>query len=206
MTTPAPVKPIEIQSESMLARAMSDVRGAWAMAPRGIRMATVGAAIVALSSPVSGDVPVASGLTIALMTTAALVDWHQRRLPDAIVQAAATVFVLACLAANTAGTSSSPAGIALGLAVFGGPLLILHLASPRSMGFGDVKSAAVLGMAIGAVDWGLAAWALAAAAASTAVVGIASRRSTLPLGPGLVAGALSAVLAAAVFDLDGIGF
>lgn len=206
MTAPARATPIEIRNESMLARAMTDVREAWAVAPWGIRSVTIGAVIVALSSTVSADVPAASGLAIALMTPAALVDWHQRRLPDAIVLTAATIFALACLAANASGTTLSQAGIALGLAVFAGPLLILHLAAPNSMGFGDVKAAAVLGMAIGAVDWGLTAWALTAAAASTAVVGIVRRRSTLPLGPGLVAGALSAVLAPALFGLDGFGF
>ncbi len=206
MTAPARVTPTRVRSAATVTRAANDVQQAWFAAPRTVRILTLCAAIAALSSSVSVDVPLASALAIAVMAPAALVDWHQRRLPDALVLGAATVFAVAWLAATLSGTNISLAGIGLGVAVFAGPLLVLHLASPQAMGFGDVKSAAVLGMAIGAAAWGLAAWALTAAAAATALAGIARRRSTLPFGPGLVAGALSAVLAAAVLSLDGIGF
>jgi leader peptidase (prepilin peptidase)/N-methyltransferase len=206
MTAPARVAPTRIRSTATVTRAASDVHQAWTAAPGTVRTLTLGAAIAALTSSMSVDVPLASALAIAVMAPAALVDWHQRRLPDALVLGAATVFAVAWLTATLSGANISLASIGLGVAVFTGPLLVLHLTSPQAMGFGDVKSAAVLGMAIGAVGWGLAAWALTAAAAATALAGIARRRSTLPFGPGLVAGALSAVLAAAFLSLDGIGF
>lgn len=206
MTAPAWVTPIRVRSAATVARAVSDVQQAWTAAPRTVRTLTLGAGIAALSSSVSVDVPLASALAIAVMAPAALVDWHQRRVPDALVLAAATVFAVAWLTAIASGTNTSLAGIGLGAAVFAGPLLVLHLVSPQAMGFGDVKSAAVLGLTIGAVAWGLAAWALTAAAAATALAGIARRRSTLPFCPGLVAGALSATLTAAVVGLDRIGF
>lgn len=206
VTAPAQVVPAKNRSAAGLTRAAGDVRDAWAAAPSRVRVPTVAAAIATLSTAASDDVVFASSLTVAVMISAALVDWHTRRLPDAIVIAAATVFGLGWLAATATRNGMSPVGIGLGVAVFAGPLLVLHLATPNAMGFGDVKAATVLGMAIGAVAWGLAAWALIAAAASTALVGLALRRPTLPLGPGLVAGALSILLAVAVFGLDGVGF
>ena len=191
MTAPAQVVPTRHRRATMMARVSGDVRSAWAAAPTGLRVLTVVATAAAVSASASGDVAIMSGLTVAVMISAALVDWHTRRLPDAIVIAAAIVFGVSWITAAATRGGPPPVGVGLGAAVFAGPLLVLHLAAPRAMGFGDVKAAAVLGMALGAVAWGLAAWALMAATASTALVGIAMRRSTLPLGPGLVAGALS---------------
>ena len=64
------------------------------------------------------------------------------------------------------------------------PLLLMHLASPSSMGFGDVKLAVVVGAAVGAADWQLALPALALAAGATATVGIVERLRHVPFGPG----------------------
>jgi leader peptidase (prepilin peptidase)/N-methyltransferase len=63
------------------------------------------------------------------------------------------------------------------------------------MGFGDVKLAVVLGAAIGVLDWNLAIPALALAAGSTATVGVLTRARHVAFGPGLVGGALVAMLA-----------
>jgi leader peptidase (prepilin peptidase)/N-methyltransferase len=80
-----------------------------------------------------------------------------------------------------------------------GLLLGLHLLSPDSMGFGDVKVAIVLGAAIGSFDWRLAVPALLLAAATGVVGGIVRRSSTIAFGPCLVAGTV-AVLALAAVD------
>ena len=205
MTAPATATPINMPN-AITRRAANDVQAAWSAAPRTVRALTIGAALAALSSSVSADVPLASGLTIATLVPAALVDWHQRRLPDAVVLTAAVAFAFASLAVAASGTNTSVASVALGVAMFAGPLLVVHLASPRSMGFGDVKAAAVLGAAVGAVDWGLAPWALTAAAATAAIIGVARRRATVPFGPSLVAGALSVILATAALGLNRIGF
>lgn len=203
MTEMPLVMPIEKQTLSGLARATArDVRAAWGAASPAVQVVAVLTVGAALSSSLSSTVPLASGLAIAMLVPAALVDWHQRRLPNAIVVAAGVCFVLASLWAAVRGGNTSLAGVGLGLALFAGPLLFLHLVSPESIGFGDVKTAAVLGLILGAVDWHLAAWALTAAAGSTAFVGIARRQSHLPFGPGLLAGALSCLLAAALLDLD----
>jgi leader peptidase (prepilin peptidase)/N-methyltransferase len=88
------------------------------------------------------------------------------------------------------------------------PVLALHLLSPASMGFGDVKAAVVLGAAVGTVDARLAAVALCLAAAGGAAFGLATRRRAIPFGPFLVVASLVVLLAnnaivAAIFTGDG---
>jgi leader peptidase (prepilin peptidase)/N-methyltransferase len=75
------------------------------------------------------------------------------------------------------------------------PVLALHLVSPASMGFGDVKAAVVLGAAVGTVDARLAYVALCLAAAGGVAVGLATRRRTIPFGPFLVVASLLVLLA-----------
>lgn len=78
---------------------------------------------------------------------------------------------------------------------------LLHLASPRSMGFGDVKLAFVLGLALGWLGWGELALGLFLGFLYGAVVGVVlmalrvrGRKDQVPFGPFLAAGALTAVL------------
>ena len=86
-----------------------------------------------------------------------------------------------------------------GVALFAGPLLLLHVISPASMGFGDVKAGIVLGCALGLVHWHLALAGLALATGLTASVGLLSRARTVAFGPGLVAAAAIALAAAPFF-------
>ena len=206
MTTSATAMPIEKRDIVEFARtSTNDVVAAWFAASITVRALTVGAVVAALSSTASQVVPLGTGLTIALLVPAALVDVHRRCLPDAIVLLALLTFAVTYAAALLDGTGARITHLGLGATVLAGPVLTMHLVSPRSMGFGDVKTAGVLGMAIGALAWGLAPWALLTAAASTAVVGVIGRRSTVSFGPGLVAGALSVVLASVVLGPDRIG-
>lgn len=145
-------------------------------------------AIVALVSTAHDRVPFASGLTVAVLALAAIVDVYERRLPDIIVGAAGITFAF-CMGIDSAipQTGVPLAGIAAGITAFAGPLLVLHMVAPASMGFGDVKAGIVLGAAIGIVDWQLALAGLAVAAGFTATVGVLIRASTMAFGPGLVA-------------------
>ena len=87
----------------------------------------------------------------------------------------------------------------IGFLAYGGGLLIVALVSPRGMGMGDVKLAALIGMTLGAV--GLPYAAVAAGAGITlggvvalgALVAGAGRKQALPFGPFLAAGAVIAV-------------
>jgi len=167
----------------------------WTNATAVQRILCVVAIVAAIATAAFADAPIASALTVALLVPAALIDIHTRRLPDVWVGAAAVVFLVADALDRAIGTSAVPPGhIVLGALIMGGPLLLLHLMSPTSMGFGDVKLAVVLGAAIGATDWHLALPALALAAGATATVGIIGRARSLALGPGLVGATLVALL------------
>lgn len=82
--------------------------------------------------------------------------------------------------------------------------LVVFLVSPRSMGFGDVRLSALLGIFLGYLGWGYVFFGLFAGFCYGAVVGLSlmaagrhRRRQPIPFGPFLVAGALTFVLAGA---------
>ena len=87
-----------------------------------------------------------------------------------------------------------------GVAAFGA-YLALHVASPRSLGFGDVKLAAALGLALGYLGWGELVLGLFLGFCFGALVGVGllltrrrTRRDHVPFGPFMAAGAITAIL------------
>jgi leader peptidase (prepilin peptidase) / N-methyltransferase len=90
---------------------------------------------------------------------------------------------------------------ALGLAAYGGGLLVLHLIAPSAMGMGDVKLAGLIGLAIGAVRL-TAVWTAALAGTLAGGVGAVlaltvfrmNRRQSIPYGPFLAAGGIFAAI------------
>lgn len=168
---------------------------AWRRSGSTVRATALTAAAAGLAMALSGHVPVASGLAVTVLVPAALIDVHHRRLPNRWVAAAALTFVAAVLIGLGVGDGSDVGGAGLGMIALAGPLLVLHVVSPTSMGFGDVKAAAVLGACLGVIDWQLALAGLALAAGLTSVVAIVRHRSVVAFGPGLVAGALIALAA-----------
>jgi leader peptidase (prepilin peptidase)/N-methyltransferase len=92
-----------------------------------------------------------------------------------------------------------------------GLLLVIHLASPRGMGMGDVKLAGVLGLYLGFLDvrhvlLGLFLGFLLGAVIGVVLIatGLRSRRDHIPFAPFLAAGALLALFTGSGF-LDGFG-
>ena len=156
-------------------------------------------AVIALAVAASlGTVPVAGSIGIAMLVPAAVVDIEERRLPDAWVGAGAVAVIVTLAVDSVVGQPNDTellAGVALGALAMTLPVLALHLVSPASMGFGDVKAAVVLGAAVGTADARLAAVALCLAAAGGAAVGLATRRRTIPFGPFLVVAAALVLLA-----------
>ena len=80
-------------------------------------------------------------------------------------------------------------------------LFLIHVAVPRGMGFGDVRLAALIGLNLGWLGLAHVAVALFAGFLLGAVVGVAlmaagvaSRKSRVPFGPFLAAGAVIGVL------------
>jgi leader peptidase (prepilin peptidase) / N-methyltransferase len=139
--------------------------------------------------PVAPRVP-ATGATLVVLIGAALVDVVEHRLPNALVALAAVPVLVAVALAWTPDVTS---GALAGAAVMGVPLLATHLVSPAGMGFGDVKAGAVVGASLGLVEPQLAALGLVTGLAGAAAWGVLLRRRRIPLGPGLVGGALAAL-------------
>jgi leader peptidase (prepilin peptidase)/N-methyltransferase len=89
------------------------------------------------------------------------------------------------------------AGGAAAFAVF----FVIHLVSPRGMGFGDVRLSFLLGLALGWLGWGEVAGGLFAGFLYGAVIGVAliavkvkGRKQQIPFGPFLALGAMTFVL------------
>jgi leader peptidase (prepilin peptidase)/N-methyltransferase len=81
---------------------------------------------------------------------------------------------------------------------------VLHVISPRSMGFGDVRLSFTLGLALGYVGWGEVFLGLFLGFAYGALVGIVliavlrrGRNQPVPFGPFLAAGTMTALLVGA---------
>lgn len=137
--------------------------------------------------------PVASLLVAGLMpmVVAAGIDIYTYRLPDVLVAQGASVVLFGAL---WPGFAIPLVGPLVGAAVGALPLLAVHLVAPAALGFGDVKAMGVLGGLIGFVDWPSVLLALVLATGGSAVAGIIRRHKVVPLGPGLVAGSLIAVI------------
>jgi leader peptidase (prepilin peptidase)/N-methyltransferase len=152
----------------------------------------VGVALVWAVTPSAVHVVFVAG-HLLLCGWLAFVDARTHRLPNAQVLAAgcATGLLVVAVAVRLHDGSMLP-GSLVGMALYGGILLVLHMLSPTSLGFGDVKFAAVLGLGLGAVGpWSVAsAWltAIAAQALVCAALGVRNRQRPvrLPLGPALV--------------------
>ncbi len=147
--------------------------------------------------PVPGLVPFLAVAGLGLLL--AFVDLACMRLPDPLVAALAVVVVLP-LALTGDGDRLGRAALCAGL--FAAGYLTMALLPGGGLGFGDVKLAAVLGFALGFVGWpavltGLIAPHLINGPVAVVLLlrGRAGRRTALPLGPALLAGALIAVAA-----------
>lgn len=178
-------------------------------APTDRRRLFVGAATFAVAAltvaVLAGVAPLAASTAVALMVPAAVIDVEQRRLPDAWAASALVALLVALAVEAAAGQpTGTPApdliggllgGLLGGALVTALPLLVLHVASPSAMGFGDVKAAVALGAAVGTIDWRLGPVALCLSALTGGVTGVLGRRRTIPFGPFLVFGAWVVVLA-----------
>jgi leader peptidase (prepilin peptidase)/N-methyltransferase len=132
---------------------------------------------------------------VAFLVPLTLIDLATRLLPNALTAPAA-------LLAVALGTALDPGGEVERLvagAAAGGFFLAAALASPRGMGIGDVKLAAVLGLFLGREVAVAVLVALLAAVLLGAVViarkGVAEgRRTVVAFGPFLALGGIAAVL------------
>lgn len=141
---------------------------------------------------------------VAVGVALTLIDLGCRRLPNVLVLPSYPI-MLALLGGASAWQHD---GAALARALIGmGALLALYLVlaliHPAGMGFGDVKLAGVLGAALGYLSYLALVIGAFAGFCLGAVLGLAlmlsrrgSRKSAIPFGPFMIAGALLAVFAA----------
>jgi leader peptidase (prepilin peptidase)/N-methyltransferase len=139
----------------------------------------------------------------ALSVVLSVIDVRTHRLPNRLTFTAyPTLLALLALPAVT-----QPAYSAYGRAMLAGITLMsafitLHLLRPSGLGLGDVKLAGVMGIALGWISWttvftgAVIGFLLGAIGALTLIAARrANRRSALPFGPFLLAGAWAAILA-----------
>lgn len=135
-----------------------------------------------------------------------VIDVEHYRLPDLIVLP--TLAASVPLVAIVSLVDDSPDRIRyalVGAALYFGFLFVAHLISPRGMGFGDVKLAAVMGLYVGWLGTGyaqalaLVLWAMLIGFVTGTVLGlvllVVRRRSrAFPFGPFLALGCVAAIM------------
>lgn len=164
--------------------------------------------VVAPWSPISADQGVSGGVHAALLLVAllylmavsitlSLIDLETHTLPNRIVLPAYLVLPTSLLLASAvSGDWGAMLRGLVGLLVLGAVYLALALAVPGGMGLGDVKLAGILGFVLAYLGWGpLAVGSFGAFllggtfAVVLLVVRRAGRRSGIPFGPWMLAGA-----------------
>ncbi len=157
---------------------------------------------MALHFGAAAELPAYLALAAGLLALA-LIDLDTFLLPNKVLYP--TGFIVGALLLGAAVVDGSwndlaRAGLG-GLAAFV-VFLIIHLISPRGMGFGDVRLSFVLGMALGWLSWGHVYLGLFLGFVLGAVIGVVliatglrTRKDHVPFGPFLVAGTFIAIFA-----------
>jgi leader peptidase (prepilin peptidase) / N-methyltransferase len=139
---------------------------------------------------------------LGIMVATAVIDAHHRIIPNRIVYTALPLFAALILIVDVAGGRPDILGALLGFLAFGGGLFAVALISPRGMGMGDVKLAALMGLVLGALGWRYVGVAILVAilaggiGAIVALVAGRSRKDTIPFGPYLAGGGIVSALLA----------
>lgn len=142
----------------------------------------------------------------AVAVALTLIDLDVHRLPDAIVLPSyvvgAALLLLADLAPDGRLDTDAAVRALVGAAALAGFYFLLLAVYPRGMGFGDVKLAGVLGLYLGWFGWGtlvVGAFGAFLIGGVFSAVLLASRRagrkSGIPFGPWMFAGAIVGIVA-----------
>jgi leader peptidase (prepilin peptidase)/N-methyltransferase len=139
---------------------------------------------------------------VAIGVALAMIDIDVHRLPNRIVLPSYVVVGLLLLGASIAtGDWSALVRAAIGGVALYGFYFALMFVYPKGMGFGDVKLAGILGLALGWLGWGqLVVGAFLGFLLGGLVGGglmavkLATRKSRIPFGPFMIAGAYVAIL------------
>ena len=157
-------------------------------------------AAVALRFADDAELPAYLALTAGLIALSA-VDLERFLLPNRILYPTlGLVAALLAVAAAVDGDWGSLRDAAVGGAVGFVLLFVIHVVSPKGMGFGDVRLAGLLGVALGWLGLGHVFLGLFLGFLLASFLGVAlialklrARKDRLPFGPFLAAGAMAAV-------------
>ena len=154
--------------------------------------------LAAIRYPNPWHIVLVAGL-LALMPGIALIDLRHRIIPNRLTYPALLLFAVVIVLAWAIDDAVDPARAGIGLLLYGGILFIVAAVS-GGMGMGDVKLAAVIGLVLGSLGLRLVGVAAAAAivlgglGAVVALIMGRGRKSAIPFGPYLAAGAVVAGL------------
>lgn len=138
----------------------------------------------------------------AVLVALALIDLDTKRLPNVLtLPSYAAGIVLLGAAALLDGEPRTLVRALIGMAALYAIYFVLVLAYPKGMGFGDVKLAGVLGLYLGYLGWStwFVGWLLGFLlggffGVAALALRVATRKTMIPYGPFMIAGALLAIL------------
>ena len=162
-----------------------------------------GLVFAALAARIGADSALPAFLYLGAIGVAlAMIDIDVKRLPDAIVLP--SYFVAGALLGGAAlidRAGENALRAVIGMAVLYAFYFLLAFIYPAGMGFGDVKLAGILGMYLGWLGWAELVGGAFLGFLFGGVVGLAlmavrraGRKSMIPFGPFMLAGALAAIL------------
>jgi leader peptidase (prepilin peptidase)/N-methyltransferase len=135
----------------------------------------------------------------AVMLAVGFIDLEHRIIPNKITYPAFPAFALAIVIGWAIGQELDPPRALIGALAYGGVFFVIAFIAPRGLGMGDVKLTGLIGLVMGALGLryvGVAAGAailLGGVGGILALIGGKGRKSAIPFGPFLTAGALIAV-------------
>ena len=140
-------------------------------------------------------------LFFTFLLAVSLIDVEHRIIPNKLTYPAVPVFAVLVAVGVLMGEDLDLVGALIGLLTYAGGLLVVAFVYPKGMGMGDVKLAAVIGLVLGALGplryvlpAAMFAFLLGAVGGMLAIaVGKKGRKSAIPFGPFMAAGAVLAV-------------
>jgi leader peptidase (prepilin peptidase)/N-methyltransferase len=138
---------------------------------------------------------------LGLLVAFTVIDVRHKIIPNRLVYPAVLVAAAYLVVARVAGGPIDLPDALIGFLAYGGGLLLVAMISPRGMGMGDVKLAALVGLVLGALGIrfvGVAAGVGILVGGVGAIVALlfgATRKTGLPYGPAIAVGAAVAVFA-----------
>jgi leader peptidase (prepilin peptidase) / N-methyltransferase len=137
---------------------------------------------------------------VGVMLAVAAIDLELKIIPNRITYPALPVFAAAIVAGRLVDEPLDPVRALIGAAAYGGGFFVIAFIVPRGLGMGDVKLTALIGMVCGALGLRFVGVAAGMAILAGGIGGIVAllagrgRKSSIPFGPYLAAGAVVSVL------------